>query len=158
MGTMVGSEKDIVSLLNDLIALDYDAIEAYEAAIARLSDQRDKDQLRQFMGDHQRHTVDLSDLVSKYGAQPVGRADIKRVLTKGKVVLAGLAGDKAIFNAMKSNEDDTNTAYERAVAKQGVPEGIREVLSRNLSDERRHRQWMTDRLQSFEAKQQSAQL
>ena len=84
MGTKIGSEKDTVSLLNDLIALDYDAIEAYEAAIARLSEQRDKDQLRQFMADHQRHTANLGDFVFKYGAQPVHQGDFKRVLTKGK--------------------------------------------------------------------------
>jgi uncharacterized protein (TIGR02284 family) len=158
MATQIGSEKDIVSLLNDLTALDYDAIEAYEAAIARLGDQRDKDQLRLFMGDHQRHTVDLADYVSKYGSKPVTKGDFKRVLTKGKVVLAALAGDKAVLEAMKSNEDDTNAAYERAGARQGLPASIRETLNRSLADERRHRAWIEQRIQQLQSAQQSMQI
>jgi len=152
---MVGSEKDIVSLLNDLTALDYDAIEAYDAAIARLSDQRDKDQLQKFLADHARHTVDLSEIVIKYGYDPVKKADIKQVLTKGKVVLAGLSGESAVLGAMKSNEDDTNAAYERAASQSGLPETVRAVLTRNLSDERRHRAWLEQRLQGFQVTQPS---
>lgn len=157
MGTQVGTEKEVISLLNDLIALDYDAIEAYEAAITRLSDLRCKEQLRLFMGDHQRHTVELADYVGRYGCTPVTKGDFKQILTKGKVVLGGLIGDKAILAAMKSNEDDTNAAYERALAKTGLPEGVRIVLNRNLSDERRHRAWIEQQLQVMERPQQSAQ-
>lgn len=157
MGTQVGTEKEVISLLNDLIAIDYDAIEAYEAAIPRLSDQRSKEQLRLFMGDHQRHTVDLADHVSKYGCVPVTKGDFKQILTKGKVVLGSLIGDKSILAAMKSNEDDTNAAYERALAKTGLPESVRIVLNRNLSDERRHRAWLEQQLLQMEKPQQSAQ-
>lgn len=158
MGTQVATEKEIVSQLNDLIALDYDAIEAYEAALVRLSDPPSKQQLRQFLGDHQRHTVELAGFVSKYGCAPVTKADFKQILTKGKVVLGGLVGDKSILAAMKSNEDDTNAAYERAVAKTGVPESIRITLSRNLADERRHRVWIEQRLLQMDVEQGSAQL
>jgi len=158
MATMVRSEKDIVSLLNDLIALDYDAIEAYDAAIARLGESGDRDQLQRFLGDHLRHTVELAEHVAKYGYQPVTQGDIKRVLTKGKVVLAGLSGDSAVLGAMKSNEDDTNTAYERAVNQQGLPDGVRSVLTRNLADERRHRGWLEQRLLSFQVTQPSARI
>lgn len=52
---------------------------------------------------------------------------VTTVLTKGKVVLGGPMGDKAVLQAMKTNEDDTNTAYERA-----------------LGDERRQRDWMVE--------------
>lgn len=158
MGTQVVTEKEVVAQLNDLIALDYDAIEAYEAALTRLSDQPSKQQLRQFLGDHQRHTVELAGFVAKYGFTPVTQADYKQILTKGKVVLAGLVGDKAILAAMKSNEDDTNTAYARAVAKPGLPESIRITLNRNLADERRHRAWIEQRLQQMEVPQQSARI
>ncbi len=51
-------------------------------------------------------------------------------------------GDKAILQAMKTNEEDTNTAYERVVGhKQAWPD-MRTVLERALEDERRHRSWM----------------
>jgi len=158
MATMVGFEKDIVSLLNDLIALDYDAIEAYDAAIVRLADVRDKDQLQKFLADHARHTVDLAEFVVKYGYEPTKKADIKQVLTKGKVVLAGMAGETAILNAMKSNEDDTNAAYERAASQPGLPDIVRAALNRNLADERRHRAWFEQRIQGFQVTQPSPRL
>jgi len=42
MATSVTSDQKIIRQLNDLIELDFDAIEAYAAAIARLSDPEDK--------------------------------------------------------------------------------------------------------------------
>jgi hypothetical protein len=42
---------------------------------------------------------------------------------------------------MKTNEDDTNTAYERATQKDAPPEA-HAVFERALEDERRHRDWI----------------
>jgi uncharacterized protein (TIGR02284 family) len=153
MATMVGKEKDITKLLCDLITLDLDAIEAYEAAIARLSTVSDKDQLTWFMEDHRRHVQDLSGIVRSFGEEPPREADFKRILTMGKVVLAGLLDDEAVLRAMKSNEDDTNQAYERAAARQDIPERVLTVLRTNLADERRHWAWLEQRLDSMKAAQ-----
>jgi uncharacterized protein (TIGR02284 family) len=137
--------NEILELLNDLIELDYDAIEAYESAISRLDNQNDKFQLGIFMADHGRHVADLSAMVRELGGQPATKADIKQILTKGKVVLGALMGDKAILSAMKSNEDTTNEQYERALSHEFSPR-IREILERNLADERKHRAWLLQRL------------
>ena len=51
---------------------------------------------------------------------------------------------------MKQNEDQTNAAYERAVALEGLTGPIREVLDRNLVDERRHRAWIEQRLEHLD--------
>jgi uncharacterized protein (TIGR02284 family) len=146
MATTTGSEKDLVQLLNNLIELDYDAVEAYQSAIEKLSQPSDQAQLRQFMEDHRRHVTDLSQIVQGLGATPSASGDIKRVLTKGKVVIGQIKGDRGILEAMKSNEDDTNEAYERASAQQGLPEHVRATLEKNLADERRHRAWIEQRL------------
>ena len=61
---------------------------------------------------------------------------MKALLTKGKVVIAGLMGDEAILQATRTNEADTNTAYERAVKLSGLPSNTRDVLQRGLEDER----------------------
>ncbi len=149
MVTTVGKERDLIDLLNALVELDYDAIEAYEAAISRLEDENDKFQLGIFMADHGRHVADLSALVRELGGNPATKPDIKHILTKGKVVLSALMGQRAILNAMKSNEDDTNAAYERALQREFSPR-IKDVLERNLSDERRHRAWIVQRLGALE--------
>jgi hypothetical protein len=56
-------------------------------------------------------------------------------------------GDRAILRAMKTNEDDTNTAYERATGRADLTPTIRDVLTRALADERRHRQYIEQRLE-----------
>jgi uncharacterized protein (TIGR02284 family) len=138
--------KRTVTLLNDLIHIDYDAIAAYKAAIARLHQASDKEQLGRFLADHRRHVVDLTPLVVENGGQAVTEADFKEVLTKGRVVIAGLMGDRAILEAMKSNEDDTNAAYGKATVEPGITTRVRQVLARNLADERRHRAWIEQRI------------
>lgn len=147
MATLTGKESDLVHMLNKLIELDFDAIEAYRAAIDKIKDTTSKAKLQEFMGDHERHTRELSDVVRGMGSEPADKADYKKLLTKGKVVIAGLTGDRGVLIAMKSNEDDTNTAYERAVARPDVPSSVRELLQRNLDDEKRHREWIVRRLE-----------
>jgi uncharacterized protein (TIGR02284 family) len=151
MATLAGTEKSLNHLLRDLIELDYDAIEAYKAAIERLKQQADRTQLGVFLEDHRRHVADLSAYLRQLGVEPPVSGDIKRVLTKGKVVVLGLMGDKAIFEAMKSNEDDTNRAYERAVGADGLTADLRSALDRNLADERRHRAWFEARISAMTA-------
>lgn len=148
MATMVGTQRELSTLLNALIELDLDAIEAYRVAVERLSDANDKAQLASFMADHERHVREVRPLVEQMGAKPADSPDIKSVLTRGKVQIGSLFGDRAILRAMKTNEDDTNRAYERATARQDLPAVIREVLQRNLSDERRHREYIEGRLRA----------
>jgi uncharacterized protein (TIGR02284 family) len=148
MGRMI---HDVIHLLNDLIEVDYDAIAAYKAAIARLDDVTDKTALGQMLADHRRHVSELSLVVRNYGGEPSAHGDVKAVLTKGRVVLAQLSGEQAIFDAMNANEEDTNDAYDRAINRQGVPIDVLAILERNLADERRHRAWFVHRINSTKA-------
>jgi uncharacterized protein (TIGR02284 family) len=146
MATMTGKEEDVVRMLKNLIELDYDAVEAYQAAIARLEDRTSREALADFMNDHLRHTRDLSEVVHQMGAVPPKGGDFKRVLTKGKVVIGNIIGDRGVLMAMKSNEDDTNTAYERVAKRTDLSPELLALVQRNLADERRHRAWIVERL------------
>lgn len=139
----VTDTKEIVSDLNDLIELDYDAIAAYQTAIERLENDAYKIKLTEFLGDHERHIVELGKLVLNEGGTPAAEGDARKVLTQGKVVMADLAGDEAILKAMKSNEEQTNSKYEDAV-ETGYPEDIQAALQRGLADERRHKAWLVE--------------
>jgi uncharacterized protein (TIGR02284 family) len=151
MTTLVGTQKDLASMLNQLLELDFDAIEAYRSAIERLKDETDKTQLAAFMADHERHTRELTAVIERMGHVPAAGPDIKQLLTKGKVVIGSLAGDAAILLAMRTNESDTNTAYERATGRQDLSKELRDILERNLQDERRHRSWIQTRVEAMRA-------
>jgi rubrerythrin len=141
MVTTVGNETELDELVEDLVKLDFAAIEAYDAAIERLSTPEYQRQLREFRDDHRDHTEVLGTWLREHGRTPPDSGGAKQLLTKGKVIIAGLAGDKPVLQAMKTNEDDTNIAYERAT-KHDEADGLRPVFEKNLSDERRHRAWI----------------
>ena len=146
MATLIGKETQVVNLLINLVELDFDAIGAYQAAIERLDSPLCKGMMQQFMQDHERHTRELSQIIIELGGKPPTSGDLKEVLTRGKVVVGQITGDSGILMAMQSNEDDTNTAYERAVARLDVTERTRVLLGRCLEDERRHRAWIANEL------------
>ena len=128
--------------LKELVSLDYDAIEAYDAAIERLETAAFAERLRQFRQDHVRHTENLGSILRKLNEEVPQGPDMKRMLTEGKVVIAGLGGDKAVLRAMQANEKVTNKAYEKALEANGMDAATRETLTRNLEDERRHKAWI----------------
>jgi uncharacterized protein (TIGR02284 family) len=140
---MSGINNKVIRKLNDLIELDYDAIEAYEAAIRRLINPAYREQLGVYAQDHRRHTQKLSEMVSRLGGKPSKGPDLMRLLTKGKVLLAKLiGGDRAILTAMRINEEVTNRRYEIAIATDGMDAATLKVVQDNLADERRHRAWL----------------
>lgn len=142
MVTTVGTENTLEDLLTDLVRLDYDAADAYQSAIDRLQNPEFRATLALFREDHLRHVDELSELLKAGGKTPPQEGDVKSYLTQGKVVIGGLMGDKAIIQAMKTNEDDTNTAYDRAVVFKAAPQDTHQIFTRAQLDERRHRDWM----------------
>jgi rubrerythrin len=144
MVTTVGTQNDFKALLKDFIALEHDAIAAYDATIERLSSPDHAEKIREFRGDHERHLSELRDMAERHGAHAPEQGDAKEMLTTGKVKLAGLAGDGAVLKAMSTNESDTVTAYQRGAENVAVPEEDREIFRRALADEERHKAWMEE--------------
>lgn len=143
MVTMVGKQAEFGDALKELVELDYDAVEAYETAINRLENTEYKLKLQEFMNDHRRHIQELSDVLKKHNCDiPTGPSTGKQWLAKGKVVLANLVGDKTILSAMLSNEEDTNTAYERMNERTDKWDDAKNALSRGLKDEEVHKEWL----------------
>ncbi|MEF2549833.1 ferritin-like domain-containing protein [Aurantimonas sp. A2-1-M11] len=142
MVTTVGHEGDIKSLVRDLILLENDAIAAYETAIDKLSDKSLATQVAAFRKDHLHHLDVLREMARELAFDPPQSGDIKEFLTTGKVALASLAGDSAILKAMKSNENDTVTAYRRAAEHGEAVEKSKVFFAHALADEERHRAWM----------------
>jgi len=146
MVTLVGKQKNIEDAVQNLIELDYDAVEAYEAAINRLENSKYKSQLQIFCEDHKRHIQDLSEVMQAHNIVLKKTPSAKQWLTKGKVVLANLMGDKAILEAMLSNEEDTNTAYRAMNERSDLWQDLGAILKRGLKDEQKHKAWLESAL------------
>lgn len=144
MPTRVGEETDPLRMLEHLMALDYDAVEAYQAAIDRVENAEYRRSLESFKADHERHVRELEPVIQELGGDPATGPGAKSMLTKGKVQMGSLAGDQAILRAMLSNEEETNYAYEKAFPQ--VPSKARDLLMRGREDERRHWNWIASKL------------
>ncbi len=143
MVTFVGTQDDFGTALVELIELDFDAVAAYTAAIDRLTNEEYKQKLREFRDDHERHIRELSAVLLAHNQKtPTGPDHTKQWLSKGKVIIAELMGDQAILAAMRSNEVDTNTAYERIVGHKNKWPDADEIVKRGLQDEKRHKTWL----------------
>ena len=143
MVTFVGTQTDFGSALNDLIELEYDVIEAYEAAINRLDSEEYKGQLELFKQDHTHHIAQRSALLEKHNLEAsTGPSAGKQWITKGKVLLANLVGDSTILLAIRSNAIDTNTAYERVLTHDHIWDDAQILLKACLKDELRHKKWL----------------
>lgn len=140
MVTLVGTQNNEKDLVESLLNLEHDAQAAYRETIERLDDRALSQQVSAFLQDHMRHTQELSAYAAKIGAKiPDGTA--KAMMTSGKVKMADMIGDNAICMAMKTNEQDTVTAYERASTQDFVSPELKAICEKAYADETRHREW-----------------
>lgn len=143
MTTLVGMQNNFADALRDLIELEYAAREAYKVAFDKLENKTYKDKIGEFMADHERHIKELGDVLRSKNEDVPDKSDAaKQFITKGKVILANLVGDRAILMAMRSNEIDTNTAYERMIIHENIWPETADLIKRNLNDERKHQNWL----------------
>ena len=142
MATTIGHEDDLRDLVTNLILLERDAIAAYESTISRLSEPDLSAQVKAFRQDHLQHLDVLTRIAAETGADAPAEGDMKQLLTTGKVALAGLLGDATILKAMRTNEEDTVTAYERASGRADLRPETKAFFEKAWADERRHRDWM----------------
>lgn len=145
---MVGLQGSFMDALGELVQLDYDAVAAYEAAINNISLPKYKNSREDFKKDHEKHIKVFSKYIEANGEIPPDGPGAKSFLTQGKVVLANLVGDRTILRAMRSNEEDTNTAYKRLNSYENIPSNIVDDLKEGLEDERRHAAWLESVLQN----------
>lgn len=142
MVTMVGNESSIEKLVKDLLYLEHDAIAAYDSCIKRLEDKTLSAKISEFKQDHLHHVKVLNEMARELGIDAPTEGDMKEMLTTGKIALADLMGDAAILKAMKTNEDDTVTAYERASRHEDAIPQSKAFFAKAHEDELRHRAWM----------------
>src|SRR3989338_1531934 len=143
MATLVGLQNDFMKALSELLELEYDASEAYKMALEKIENQEYKKVLTTFFEDHNRHIKDISNFINASSHEaPPGPDNTKQWLVKGKVFLANLVNDESVLGAMDSNEEDTNTAYERMCGREDLPDEAKKFLSLAYEDEKRHKSWL----------------
>ena len=149
--THTQSEAQVVALLNDLLQLDHDAVQAYSLAIEGIQQQEHKQTLTRFRGDHERHIRDLTELIEAHGGTPIQLSHLPSGVFKLAVQAAGNAGsDREVLLAFKSNERQVRDKYARLAEENNSPD-VAEVLHRNAADEEKHYTWVSRVLEGMGA-------
>ena len=142
MVTLAGTQNNEKDLVEALLKLEQNALEAYDSTIERLENKSYSDKIASFRQDHYEHVNALSAIAKTIGAE-LQEAGAKSMLTAGKIVIADIIGnDSAILTAMKTNEYETVMAYENALKKDFLSPELKAICEKGLGDERRHRDWM----------------
>jgi uncharacterized protein (TIGR02284 family) len=132
------TNQEMIEQLNDLIQLDFDAVQLYAKALEHVDDSAAKEDLRTFMTDHQRHVANLSSMIEELGGEPrTPSPDIKGVLLEVVTAFRSVTGTKGALKAMKLNERFTNKVYDTA-SKLEMPERAASMIEAHRRDERRH--------------------
>ena len=123
--------------LNKLIQLDYDAACTYREALLHVDDPGARSDLHSFLGDHERHVMELTQIVRDMGGTPIeAHRDFKGMILEGMTRLRS-RGTLGALRAMRMNEKLTNHSYDKALELYMPPIG-QVIVVENLADERRH--------------------
>jgi hypothetical protein len=136
------TNQEIANELSALVQLDVDAVLAYDRAIGAMGEGLVARELAAFKLDHQRHVLELSQLLLGMGiAPPQAKPDLKGSILGSMTGLRSRFGTEQALQAMRTNEQLTTTSYARALAKP-FPEDVLAVVRRGDADERRHLAWI----------------
>lgn len=136
-------ELDFAKTLMELAELDYNAVEAYIAAVKKISNESYKNPLSKFQQDHERHIKEINEILVNHNKKSVKKPTAKHWVTKGKVTLADIVGDDmTILKAMHSIEKESNQAYEQANHCKDIWKEADKILKQGLEDEKKHIKWV----------------
>ena len=139
---------ELIAELNDLLALDHDAVQAYSLAIGAISQAEHRETLAGFRGDHQRHADQLTQLVRSLGGMPVQLPHVPTGAFKLAVQALGTLGDdRAVLLTFKANERQIRDKYRRHADRPHVQDSVAAYLRAAAADEERHYAWVEQTLE-----------
>lgn len=147
-GTHAPALQEVLDGLNDLLQLDHDALAAYDIAISKLEDRDHASQITGFRRDHERHVRELNELVTRLGGTPVNHPHATGPFKTALQSLGGLAGDKGLLMAFRTNELQVRTKYDTYASRAMLwPPDVKRVIDGAALDEERHYAWVAGVLQ-----------
>ncbi|WP_242343915.1 ferritin-like domain-containing protein [Anaeromyxobacter terrae] len=141
-------QSEVSGELSRLLALEIDALHAYDAAIAWVGGPGSAigGELALFKVEHQRHALALHEALLAMGARPPEvEPDVKGVVIGALTPPRRRLNAQEVLEAMRNNEQLT-TAVHRKVLALPLPEDVRALVERAHADEERHLAWIEEAL------------
>jgi hypothetical protein len=131
----------VVAELSRLFAVEVDAVQAYDVAVALVGPGPIQAELELFGLEHQRHALALQEQIVRRGYHvPDVEPDVKGVVIGALTPPQRSLTIEDVLAGIRGNEQLTGSLYAKALAKQ-LPEELREILTRIRGEERHHLEW-----------------
>ncbi len=131
----------LVTELSRLVAMEVDAVRAYENALALVPPGPIRDELVVIGREHRAHADALRGEIAHRGYLPPAiTSSIEGVVLGGLGSSPQPHGEEEVLAAVRANEHLASALYGRLLAK-GPPDGARELVERLRAEAERHRSW-----------------
>lgn len=142
------TEQRMNEVLQDLLQLDLDAVQAYALARRGVNVRALHDALDEMKRDHDRHVEQLGRVLTARGAAVPHGVDLKGALLGGMAALRALAGAEGALKALRQGEQLTLGRYAKALT-MNWPDSLLDLVRRFHGDEHRHlatiERWLAER-------------
>lgn len=138
MVALVGGERDLPEMLDNLVQLDLDVRESYDAALPGVMTDPLRTMLKAFKEDYQKQASALARLLERRGRALTIGLVTREVVGISAVTAAEVVGDQAILETLARCEQDAIAAYERAVGFADQDHQVHELLQIGLACFLRH--------------------
>jgi hypothetical protein len=134
---------EVVKELSRLLALEVDAVFAYDAGTAAFGAHTPIGrELQLFKLEHQRHALELHSAIAGLGySPPEVEPDVKGVVIGALSAPVRPLSPEEVLEAMRGNEQLTGSVWAKALAKP-FPARLRPLLEQARDDERNHLEWI----------------
>lgn len=148
MVALVGGERDLPEVLDNLVQLDLDIRESYDAALPGVTTDALRTMLKAFKEDHQKQARALAELLERRGRTLTIGLVTREIVGISAVTAAEVVGDEAILETLIRCEQDAIAAYERATGFAAQDPQVRELLQIGLDCFLRHQDSIVQMLAS----------
>jgi hypothetical protein len=133
------SEKTIVQLLTDLLAMENAEAARYDAALPIRSCDADSTELIRLRNEHRRHAAQLKLIIHAWGGR-IPHQEGSALWAHGRRALRSLVGERAMLELMKREEQQVTRAYLATLARP-LPTRVRQGLEIALREQLLHGGW-----------------
>lgn len=121
-----------------LLHLEVHLVSTYDGATARLGETGPRDQLDRLREDHERHVLDITELIREMGEPtPPDSPDVEGLVAPAISAMRNADGVDDVLHAIRMAERIVGHAYAEA-RNWGVGMQVHELLGRCDADEQRH--------------------
>lgn len=121
-----------------LLHLEVHIVASYDGALERLGEYAEKERLARLRGDHERHVLDITELLREMGEPaPPQMPESEALVAPALSALRNASSEEDVLQAVRMNEQVAAGQY-RDARSWGVGLQVHELLQRHDEDEQRH--------------------